>query len=1176
MRLFKPMILLLALGTLLLACIPTASASVVCSPDNQGNGRSVFVAGNPDLYPVEYFNEKTGCYEGVLPRLYERISNETGIDFTYIYSSSENRQAYLAKNGQVDMVSAYVAGSAPGSYVPEDRTMLRFTHEGVDYTVAIGFTENCDVTAREKIRAYLEEMTEGDLTALTVSFVMEQKRAARNVLQYWIALAVAVLLILAVLWIRARRKRKKSERLRSQIHEKTGLFTHRYLEDFLDNTLPGELRERYAAAHISIDYGNLLKYYGKDNADRLEIWIASRLLEFCDEREIAAYVDDVSFVVLYQEPTEEAIRERLEALVALLNKDNGILTEDYKITVRAGGYRLRRQKDASARVCSIADEAYRRAEELEVNCFFADTAFIKLVERREQLQRETVQAVKKGQILYYMQYVVDLKKNCVYGAEALSRWEHPREGLLSPGVYIGLMQHAKVIGVLDYYMFEHSCQQLERWESEGLTDFCVSCNFDRLTVGTSDFYERILEIASKYRFNRNHMILEITEDTFVYNRGNACKNTKLLSDAGFSLALDDFGSGYASFRNLIEYHVTHLKLDRSMLSLLDTPDGVTLLNGIITAAHSLGVTVLMEGVETPEQLERVRAMDVDLVQGFIFSRVIPQIELGRVRKRLEKRLASGVLPDGAFTFADVNPDAPEDNVYEDDDDESGANGVRYRWSFTARLHRAPQEIADYYTQLKNQLLRYKKVRSRVSWSCDTISHRRAPIVKFVMRQKSLLVYLALNPAEFEETKYFFTDASEKKKYEQVPLRLKIRGARGFKHAAELIEILAQRLELQELASFEPQDYALPLKSVEELIQEGLIKVNDRALAVLTEDALAIPAPPATDSDAKLFALSESEQHYLSNEENIMENTVIIKKDEIMQENEAQVFTQYRWSFMARLHQAPREIAAYYTEIKNAFLSYKKVKSRISWSCDTINAGRDQLAKMVITTKTLYVYLALDPASFVDSKYFFRDFSDTKKYEKVPMRIKVRSERGVRHVIELIEKMAELYNLTLAKNYEAQEFALPYKSFEELLSLELIKKVEARADESDDPDALAAAVILEEPVVEEPAIEEPVVEEPAVEEPVVEEPVAEEPAVEEPVVEEEPQMPVPTAVVEETPAEKLQNAELVDAETIHVAFLERLCRQFDADELNAHVKIVYKKKREKKTSIFDIIMRRNRS
>ena len=1156
-KFFKPIMFLLSV-LLLLSVFPiSAFADVVCSPDNKGDSQSMFVAGNPDLYPIEYYNERTKCYDGVLPRLYERISRETGIDFTYIYSSAENRQAYLAKNLQVDMVSAYVIGSNVGDYLPEDYTMLHFTHEESEYTVAIGFTKNCDAEKRDRIKEYLANLSDSELTDMTVSFVVEQGKM--KLTEYWVLVAVigvSVLLGVGILLTHILRKQKKNEKLRYQMHERTQLYSKQYLIDFLEEKLPHELRELYVAAQISIDYGSLIKYYGKDNAERLETYIANRLRAFCEENEFAAYVDDMTFVVLYQSTTEQVAVARINDLIESLNTQNEILTQDYKLAIRAGVYHLRRQKDASDRIFYIVSEAYHNAEVQEVLYFFADNAFIKLVECRALLQRETVQAVKKGQILYYMQYIVDIKNNRIYGGEGLSRWEHPREGLLLPGAYIELMRQAKAIEFLDYYMFERSCQQLEHWENEGFSEFCVSCNFDRMTIGNLDFCDRIIEIANKYKFNRRHMILEITEETFVYNRGNACHNTKTLSEAGFSLALDDFGSGYASFRNLIEYHVTHLKLDRTMLALLDTEDGVTLLRGIITAAHSLGVAVLMEGVETFEQLERVRAMDIDLVQGFIFSRAVPQIELGRVRKRLEQRLASGILPEGATTFADVNPDAPDDNVYEDDED---SDSIRYRWSFTARLHRAPEELASYYTQLKNQLLSYKRVRSRVSWSYDTINYRREPIVKFAMRQKSLLVYLALDPAQFEDTKYFFTDASEKKKYEQVPMRLKIRGARGFKHASELIAILAERLELQTLANFKEQDYSLPMRSIEDLIADGLIKVNERAMLSLISEAV-----PET-------AQTEPEQPNTTNEENIMENDIF------MQENEEQVFTRYRWSFTARLHQAPEAISEYYSEIKNAFLAYKKVKSRISWNCDTINFGREQLAKFVLTTKTLYVYLALDPSTFVDSKYFFRDASDTKKYEKVPMRIKVRSERGVKHVLELIEVMAALYDMTLAKNFEPQSYVLPYESFEVLLERQLIKLIESKnssdgEEGSDEPEDVAASVVLDEPVVvQEAVLVEPVVEEPVVEEPVVEEPVV----VEELVAEEPPKAPQPVVVIEETPAEQLQNAELIEAESIHVAFLERLCRQFDADELNAHVKVVYKKRREKKVSVFDIIMRRNR-
>ena len=403
-KFFKPFTFLLGILLLLLAFPISAIADVVCSPDNKGDSQSVFVAGNPDLYPIEYYNEKTKRYEGVLPLLYERISRETGIDFTYIYSSPENQQAYLAKNQQVDMVSAYVMGSDVGDYLPEDYTMLRFTYEGREYKVAIGFTKNCDAQARDRIKAYLADLSESELTDMTVSFVMEQGRI--KLTEYWVWVAVigtAVLLGVGVLLIGILRKHKKGARQRYQFHERTQLYTKQYFIDFLERGVPAELRELYVVAQISIDYGALIKYYGKDNAERLELYIADRLRTFCDENEIAAYVDDMTFAVLYLSTTEPMAVARINAFIDSLNIQNEILTQDYKLTIHAGAYRLRRQKDPTDRIFYIANEAYHRAEEQEIPCFFADSAFIKFVERRALLQRETVQAVKKGQILYYMQ-----------------------------------------------------------------------------------------------------------------------------------------------------------------------------------------------------------------------------------------------------------------------------------------------------------------------------------------------------------------------------------------------------------------------------------------------------------------------------------------------------------------------------------------------------------------------------------------------------------------------------------------------------------------------------------------------------------------------------------------------------------------------------------------------------
>ena len=299
-------------------------------------------------------------------------------------------------------------------------------------------------------------------------------------------------------------------------------------------------------------------------------------------------------------------------------------------------------------------------------------------------------------------------------------------------------------------------------------------------------------------------------------------------------------------------------------------------------------------------------------------------------------------------------------------------------------------------------------------------------------------------------------------------------------------------------------------------------------------------------------------------------------------------TYYRWSFTGRLHQAPETIAQYYNDIKNAFLRYKKVRSRISWSCDTISYGKEQLAKFVLTQKTLYVYLALSPKDLEGTKYFFKDESDIKKYEKVPLRVRVRSDRGVKYTIELIEKIAESKELQLAKNYEVADYTLPYESVEALLERQLIKKIDipestgATEPESNE-ETVAAAAILEEPAVEAAPISEvPVIEEPIADAPDAEETVVEEAVTEEPITEnvEETLADVDTTnavtAIEQTPAEEIQNADLIEAESIHVDFLQKICQQFDADELNAHVKVIYKKKKEKKTSIFDIVMKKNRS
>jgi hypothetical protein len=157
----------------------------------------------------------------------------------------------------------------------------------------------------------------------------------------------------------------------------------------------------------------------------------------------------------------------------------------------------------------------------------------------------------------------------------------------------------------------------------------------------------------------------------------------------------------------------------------------------------------------------------------------------------------------------------------------------------------------------------------------------------------------------------------------------------------------------------------------------------------------------------------------------------------------QIVTRYRRSFMSRLVQSQGDVQAYYGEIKNKLLSYKGVKGRVSWGNESFNKGRTYIAKVNAKSKTLYLYLALDPATLEEGAYNFEDMSGKKKYENVPVLIKIKGPRKLKYALELIDKICQ-ENLALpeVKNFEPTDYTVPYWTTEELVKTGLVKKMVA--------------------------------------------------------------------------------------------------------------------------------------
>ncbi len=234
-----------------------------------------------------------------------------------------------------------------------------------------------------------------------------------------------------------------------------------------------------------------------------------------------------------------------------------------------------------------------------------------------------VNGLKNNEFKIYLQFIVDNKTKNIISAEALSRWDSS-DGIKCPGAYIETMRTEGLISAHDFYMFELVCRQLEKWAATEYKNITLSCNFTRITLSEDGFVEKIKNIADKYKFDRNKLAIEITEDAMVKNAEIAVQNVIFCKEYGFRVYLDDLGSGYTSLANLCDYPIDVAKIDRDIvLKAESSKRGKDLFTGIINLAHSLDIKTVCEGVETEQQNSLVSLTDCDFIQGWYYAKALP-------------------------------------------------------------------------------------------------------------------------------------------------------------------------------------------------------------------------------------------------------------------------------------------------------------------------------------------------------------------------------------------------------------------------------------------------------------------------------------------------------------------------------------------------------------------------
>jgi EAL domain-containing protein (putative c-di-GMP-specific phosphodiesterase class I)/GGDEF domain-containing protein len=247
------------------------------------------------------------------------------------------------------------------------------------------------------------------------------------------------------------------------------------------------------------------------------------------------------------------------------------------------------------------------------------------LKKREHLnlEIEISQALHKHEFTLYYQPKIDLQSGEVRGMEALVRWQHPKRGLLMPGGFIQLLEDRGYIVELGQWLLGQACTQCRRWHDEGHDKLRVAVNVSIKQLQSSGFVQGVAAALEQSGLPPRALELELTESILAEDTEVVVALLQQLKTLGVQLSIDDFGTGYSSLSYLMHFPFDHIKIDHSFIrDMMHNRDHAVLTSAIVTMAKSLNLGVVAEGVETPEQLQRVREMGCDEVQGFYFSQAV--------------------------------------------------------------------------------------------------------------------------------------------------------------------------------------------------------------------------------------------------------------------------------------------------------------------------------------------------------------------------------------------------------------------------------------------------------------------------------------------------------------------------------------------------------------------------
>ena len=365
---------------------------------------------------------------------------------------------------------------------------------------------------------------------------------------------------------------------------------------------------------------------GHESGDKLLVAVARQLQETVRETDTVARISGDEFcVILPDQKDEHAAVEAAHRIRRAFMKAFPISGQEISITASLGLSLFPFNGDTPETLVKNADIAMFRAKALGKNNLqvFSEEMSTAVAER-VRMEKGLWRASERNEFVIHYQPEIDLKTGLIVGAEALVRWQTPDKGLLPPMQFIPLAEETGSIVPMSEWVIQTACAQAKEWQKEGYEPFRISVNVSARLFQQYDLAKMILDTLRRTGLGPDSLELEITESVAMQNMEASMETLWKLNGFSIRVAMDDFGTGYSSLAYLKKFPIHLLKIDRTFIKELDrNSEDQTIVKAIIAMAHTLGIDVIAEGVERPEQFDFLKTLGCGYAQGFYFSMPVP-------------------------------------------------------------------------------------------------------------------------------------------------------------------------------------------------------------------------------------------------------------------------------------------------------------------------------------------------------------------------------------------------------------------------------------------------------------------------------------------------------------------------------------------------------------------------